>query len=218
MTETAFDPVRTSCRITASYRRYLASLLSARDHRIGAALQREITETTLLDKGPFLEATPPYRPGATLGELISEGVLCGEFEHLGGPALPLERPLYIHQEAAIRKVNSGRNVVVATGTGSGKTESFLLPILDSLARERTTGTLGPGVRALLLYPMNALANDQMKRMRSLLATCPHLQQPRMWSLGPPPGATPAQGWSGTGGMPRMRRTRGRHRAGVRDRR
>lgn len=174
MTETAFDPVRTSCRITASYRRYLASLLSARDHRIGAALQREITETTLLDKGPFLEATPPYRPGATLGELISEGVLCGEFEHLGGPALPLERPLYIHQEAAIRKVNSGRNVVVATGTGSGKTESFLLPILDSLARERTTGTLGPGVRALLLYPMNALANDQMKRMRSLLATYPHI--------------------------------------------
>ena len=48
-----------------------------------------------------------------------------------------------------------------TGTGSGKTEAFLLPILDRLFREQAAGTLvQPGVRALLLYPMNVLANDQ----------------------------------------------------------
>ena len=63
-------------------------------------------------------------------------------------------------------------MVVATGTGSGKTESFLLPILGHLTDERDAGTLGPGVRALLLYPMNALANDQVKRLRRLLATTP----------------------------------------------
>ncbi|MFC5851068.1 DEAD/DEAH box helicase, partial [Streptomyces chlorus] len=69
---------------------------------------------------------------------------------------------------------AGRNLVVATGTGSGKTESFLLPVLNALAAEHARGTLGPGVRALLLYPMNALANDQMKRLRRLLAETPHI--------------------------------------------
>ena len=53
------------------------------------------------------------------------------FAALGGPALPLDRPLYAHQEQAIRKAAAGRNLVVATGTGSGKTESFLLPILTA---------------------------------------------------------------------------------------
>ena len=80
----------------------------------------------------------------------------------------------MHQERAIRKVAAGRNIVVATGTGSGKTESFLMPILDSLVREQEQGTLGPGVRALLLYPMNALANDQMKRLRQVLAAYPDI--------------------------------------------
>ena len=70
-----------------------------------------------------------------------------------------------HQEQAIRKAAAGRNLVVATGTGSGKTESFLLPMLSALTAEHAAGTLGPGVRALLLYPMNALANDQLKRLR-----------------------------------------------------
>ena len=88
--------------------------------------------------------------------------------------LPLRRPLYLHQEQGIVKtVRDGRNVVIATGTGSGKTETFLLPILDHLLREQETGTLDqPGVRALLLYPMNALANDQLKRLRRLLAEFP----------------------------------------------
>nr|WP_242687096.1 MULTISPECIES: DEAD/DEAH box helicase [unclassified Actinopolyspora] len=89
-----------------------------------------------------------------------------------GPELPANRPLHRHQEIAVRKARAGRNLVVATGTGSGKTESFLLPVLAHLAEQRAAGNLGPGVRALLLYPMNALANDQMKRLRRLLATIP----------------------------------------------
>ena len=94
------------------------------------------------------------------------------FPGLASPAVPLDRPLYLHQDQAIRKAVAGRNLVVATGTGSGKTESFLLPILNALAAEHGKGALGPGVRALLLYPMNALANDQMKRLRKLLAGTP----------------------------------------------
>ena len=156
------NPVESSAGITRSYRRYLKSLLAARDPEISSALLRAIDESPLLDKGPFLEATPPYASGATLNQLIDEGVLSSKFRGLGSDALPLDRPLYRHQEASIRKARQGRNVVVATGTGSGKTESFLLPIFDSLVRELENGSLRDGVRALLLYPMNALANDQMK--------------------------------------------------------
>ena len=166
------DAVATATEIKATYRRYLQSLLAVRDSKINAALQAAIDDTPMLDKGPYLEATPPYAPGADVRSLIEDGVLDPGFAQLGSPAMPLDRALYVHQETAIRKVRAGRNVVVATGTGSGKTESFLIPILDSLVRESSTGTLGSGVRALLLYPMNALANDQMKRLRQLLAGYP----------------------------------------------
>lgn len=170
----SIDAVATSETIKATYRRYLSSLLAVRDPKIDAALRAAIDGTVMLDKGPYLEATPPYAPGKQIRELISEGVLAQGFADLAGDALPLGRPLYVHQEQSIRKVAAGRNIVVATGTGSGKTESFLIPILDSLVREREHGTLGPGVRALLLYPMNALANDQMKRLRGLLANYPEI--------------------------------------------
>jgi ATP-dependent helicase YprA (DUF1998 family) len=170
----SIDAVSTSESIKATYRRYLSSLLAVRDPKIDAALREAIDGTDMLDKGPYLEATPPYAPGKSARELVSEGVLAPSFTDLAGDALPLDRPLYVHQEQAVRKVAAGRNIVVATGTGSGKTESFLIPILDSLVREREQGTLGPGVRALLLYPMNALANDQMKRLRRLLANYPDI--------------------------------------------
>ena len=119
----------------------------------------------------MLELTPPYETGATPRQLVEQGVLHAEFPQLG---IPADQPLYVHQEAAIRKFLAGRNLVVSTGTGSGKTESFLVPILNSLLKERSNGTLGPGVRALLLYPMNALANDQLKRLRSILRPVPDI--------------------------------------------
>jgi ATP-dependent helicase YprA (DUF1998 family) len=170
-----FDPLETSAQIVAGYRRYLRSLLPIRDLRIATALDHQIAHSDLLTKGPLLEATPPYERGATLDTLIGERVLSTAFRKVGSDALPLGRPLYKHQEQAIRKVAAGRNVVVATGTGSGKTESFLLPILDALSAEHArAGTLRPGVRALLLYPMNALANDQIKRLRQILRSAPHI--------------------------------------------
>lgn len=174
MISDSIDAISTAHEITTSYRRYLRSLLAVRDPALSKALQDTIDRTPLLDKGPYLEATPPYRPGASAEQLLTEGLLSPGFHRLDSPALPLSRPLYRHQEQALRKIRAGRNVVVATGTGSGKTESFLLPILDDLMREADVGTLGPGVRALLLYPMNALANDQLKRLRQLLATRPEI--------------------------------------------
>ena len=136
-----FDPLATSELIISAYRRYLRSLLPVRDPRIAAALDAEISRSPLT-KGPLLESAPPYAHGATLAALVGEEVLNPAFPSLASPALPLQRPLYRHQEQAIRKITAGRNVIVASGTGSGKTETFLLPVLDathSRARERGAG-------------------------------------------------------------------------------
>ncbi|OHV62900.1 DEAD/DEAH box helicase [Pseudofrankia sp. BMG5.36] len=169
------DPLDASETIVNTYQRYLRSLIAPRDPALAAALHDAIGEAvgTGITRGPLLEATPPYQTSATLGELATEGVVHSGLVD-GRIDVDPDRPLYRHQEQAIRKAAAGRNLIVATGTGSGKTESFLLPILSELAAERASGTLGPGVRALLLYPMNALANDQMKRLRKLLAGSPEI--------------------------------------------
>jgi hypothetical protein len=65
--------------------------------------------------------------------------------------------MYLHQQQVFEAVKGGKHVLVATGTGSGKTESFLYPIIDDLLRKRDQGILGAG--GVLVYPMNALAND-----------------------------------------------------------
>lgn len=168
------DPLLASTSVTETYHRYIKTLVDVRDARLAGAFSEAVDLGGSLAKGPYLEATPAHTPGASLAQLIDEGVLHSDFRSMNSPAMPLDRPLYKHQEQAIRKAVAGRNVVVTTGTGSGKTESFLIPIINRLISERAAGTLGPGVRALLLYPMNALANDQVKRLRTLLARHPDI--------------------------------------------
>jgi len=107
---------------------------------------------------------------------VEEGILHKNFMKLDSEALPVDRALYLHQEIAIRKaVKYKRNLVIATGTGSGKTECFLIPILNYLFEQSDNSqSLSPGVRALLLYPMNALANDQLQRLRRVLKPFPYI--------------------------------------------
>src|SRR5947208_15190935 len=75
--------------------------------------------------------------------------------------------MYLHQRQVFEAVKGGRHVLVATGTGSGKTESFLYPLIDDLVRQRDQG-ITSGLTAILVYPMNALANDQLDRLRDML--------------------------------------------------
>ena len=173
---TVLDPLRASQRIHDEYRRYLRSTFPLSRGDLARAFADQLDSEFPLAHGPILQASAPYVPGASVEDLVAEGVLSQRFRRLSPEAFPLDRPLYLHQERAIRKAaGDRRNLVVATGTGSGKTECFLLPILDGLLREAEEGTLSkPGVRALLLYPMNALANDQLKRLRVLLRDLPSL--------------------------------------------
>lgn len=163
-------PLKTTRHIHESYLRYLQTIKPFQDEWLRGQFFQAISESNMLVKGPLVEISPPFKTGLSIKNLVEEGILSPLFRNLCTQEhLSYERQLYQHQEIAIRKVIAGRNVVMATGTGSGKTEAFLIPILDHLLREQEHGTLNnPGVRALLLYPMNALANDQMKRLRGLL--------------------------------------------------
>lgn len=173
---TALDALAATRRIEDSYRRYLISTYSPRSPELRADFAQELGDKFPIARGPFLQATPPFAPGASVDDLIAEGLLETSLNRLPSNMFPTARPLHAHQETAIRKaVGNNRNLIVATGTGSGKTECFLIPILNDLLRESQAGTLRhPGVRALLLYPMNALANDQVKRLRRLLETFPEI--------------------------------------------
>ncbi len=156
------NPIELAREIEGRYRRYLKTTFYFKDPDLRASFE-EALNSGHLSKGPFLEATPVFKRGQTpralfqslLGFQPDEGLL---------KAVQDDRLLYQHQEEAIRRVLGGSNVVVATGTGSGKTESFLYPILLYLYQEFQACALCPGVRALILYPMNALANDQRERL------------------------------------------------------
>lgn len=173
----SLHPIETTQKIEDAYKRYLKTIYPFRNESLRHHFWEKLAERDRLVKGPLLEASPPFRTGSSIADLVAGGVLHTGFRDLCAlDTLPYKRPLYIHQERAIRNVVEHKNnLIVATGTGSGKTEAFLIPILDYLMREKSAGTLGQsGVRALLLYPMNALANDQLKRLRGLLQTYPSI--------------------------------------------
>lgn len=170
------NPLEVSERIKDSYTNYLRTAFSMQnaDWRadFGAALHRGGMD---LVKGPYLQATPPFETASSISDLVREGILSPGFARLPD-AFPLDRKLYVHQHTAIRKALDGRNLLIATGTGSGKTEIILFPAIEMLLREQAAGTLAqPGVRALLLYPMNALANDQVRRFCSILSAYPDIK-------------------------------------------
>lgn len=111
---------------------------------------------------------PPKLSSATLEDLVREGIVDDRLVlHLKRTdAFPVNRPLYLHQEQALRAVAQAPDthrpgVVVTAGTGTGKTEAFLLPVLSDLFR---TPRQQPGARAIIVYPMNALVNDQVERI------------------------------------------------------
>ncbi len=169
----ALHPIKTTNHLRGAYIRYLKTIKPFQDDALRQQFAQALDRPNALVKGPLVEVSPPFRTGTSIQDLVEEGVLSPRFVDLCGEHLPYERPLYLHQERAIRKAVQGRNLVVSTGTGSGKTETFLIPILHWLLQEEEQGTLSqPGVRALLLYPMNALANDQMKRLRRVLQGFP----------------------------------------------
>lgn len=152
----------------------------------------------MIAQDPFIESTPAFSTSRLIRDIeeqVPEAVPRG-LSDLMGHGVPVGRfPLYTHQEEALlASFSDSPNLLVASGTGSGKTEAFVLPILARLLRESESWDAPSGdtpirgefngsewlhsrrnerrpaaLRAIILYPMNALVNDQMSRLRRVLA-------------------------------------------------
>lgn len=157
--------------IDSRYKEYLRSSFKFGNERLQTLFEKQLQEEKLF-KGPYVDLSLPFKRGKNIKELISEGVVCKSFLKLGD--INFDRPLYSHQEESIRQIGAGRSAIITTGTGSGKTESFLFPILNDLMKDVENGNNEVGVRAIFLYPMNALVNDQIDRVRKILTNCPDI--------------------------------------------
>lgn len=156
------DTLAISDLVEERYRLYLKTTFYFKDPDLRKSFESAL-DSGHLSNGPFLEATPIFKRGVTPKKLFPS-LSSLDIDSYFLECLNKDRALYLHQEKAIVKVSKADNVVVATGTGSGKTEAFLYPILFHLYNEFKNNQLGDGVRALILYPMNALANDQRERL------------------------------------------------------
>ncbi len=145
-----------------------------------------LNTTGVIHQIPYLESTPRYETGESFSEMTDLAPAALEAfkavsQSQGNLRKLIYDPPYLHQSEAVRgSLIDRRNLIIMTGTGSGKTESFLLPILGKLAREASEQPDAfanqPAMRALVLYPMNALVNDQLGRLRELFG------DPRLVSL------------------------------------
>ncbi len=163
----ALNPITFTERVVDDFLHYQLTTYPLADvdlyQQLRALLELEETRNTPLRKGPFVSLSRPFKQGSTVAQLVAEGVFHPQMQAV----VPYES-VRAHQEEAIRSVHAGRTTLVSTGTGSGKTEAFLYPIISRCLELQDAGA-PPGVVAVLVYPMNALAEDQLDRLRGLLA-------------------------------------------------
>ncbi len=165
----ALNPIAFTEKVVRSFLRYQLTAYPFADERLYAQMRRLLsldeTRHSPLMKGPFISLSRPFREGAGIDVLINEGVF---HPHMRQRIPAGITHVYGHQEDAIRAIHAGKTTLVSTGTGSGKTECFLYPII-SKCLELRDAKVAAGISAVIVYPMNALAEDQLGRMRGLLA-------------------------------------------------
>lgn len=163
----SLNPVQFGKDVIDQFGRYLMTTFPVADERLAAQVRARLRHTvgsdSLLYKGPYVYLNQPFEPGPPLTDLTRAGTLHRALEGI----FPYDS-LHKHQSDALQAVQAGQHIILSTGTGSGKTESFMLPIVDYCLHLRDSNT-AEGVVAILVYPMNALVNDQLERLRLLLA-------------------------------------------------
>ena len=165
----ALNPVAYTENVVKSFLRYQLTAYPFADPRLHEQMRELLsldeTRRSPLLKGPYVSLSRPFRQGASVASLVADGTC----HSLLRERIQTEiTHLYSHQERAIRAIVGGRHTLVSTGTGSGKTECFLYPIVSQCLRLRDQQA-APGISAVIVYPMNALAEDQLIRLRRLLA-------------------------------------------------
>src|SRR5215217_2630115 len=156
-------------QIIDDYSDYVSSFISIAQPRLRDFVSQSFSSGSLWPD-PLIQLNPTFKPGTTIDALVEKGVLhkaCRQVFRRDKTKLVgsgEELLLHQHQEDAIRKAREGRNYVLTTGTGSGKSLSYIVPIVDKVLRNGS----GQGIQAIIIYPMNALANSQFGELEKFL--------------------------------------------------
>ena len=164
-------------RLITDYADYVRSFVPIQDVRLREAVDRELA-AGLLWPEPRLGLNPAFESGASIDDLVASGVLhpgCADIFRIkrdGEPSRPLN--LYRHQVEAIEAARRGSSYVLTTGTGSGKSLAYIVPIVDTVLRSKaessgeSSGKSSGTIKAIVVYPMNALANSQLGELEKFL--------------------------------------------------
>ncbi|UAK32349.1 DEAD/DEAH box helicase [Nocardia asteroides] len=155
-------------RILDDYQAFVSGFLNIRDAEVKHKVETEIANGLLWPE-PWLALNPAFEPGGTVSELVDHDLL-----HPGAREIfrirteedrfGREIPFHRHQTDAFAVARRGESYVLTTGTGSGKSMSYIVPIVDRVLRDGS----GHGIRAIVVYPMNALANSQLGELEKFL--------------------------------------------------
>jgi len=156
-------------RLAADYASYTRSFIKIADQRISDRVESELNAGAFWPE-PLLQLNPTFMPGGTIDDLVAQGTLhpeCAKIfridksdtDHSGKQLF-----LHTHQRKAILKAKEGKSYVLSTGTGSGKSLTYIVPIVDHVLRHGS----GRGIQGIVVYPMNALANSQDEELKKFL--------------------------------------------------
>lgn len=161
-----------SSSLIREYERFARSFVNIRSQEIQDAVDREYGKGKFWPV-PLLQINPHYKDGGSLGDLVGRTGLDNRLQRIfrvphGKPDDPNETlRLWSHQAQAIASALEGKSFVVTTGTGSGKSLCYFIPIIDAVLKGKARDP-SPRTRALVVYPMNALANSQLEELRKFL--------------------------------------------------
>jgi len=151
--ETIFDLRE---RMIEDYQNFVYSFIHIADERARKEIEELLRKEPLWPE-PLLQLSPNYERGHTIDQLAEMGLLHRETALIFRKEDGSTYHLYKHQENAIRKALRGESIVVTTGTGSGKSFCYFIPIMDTVLKHMN---LQKPV-AFVVYPMNALVNSQL---------------------------------------------------------
>ncbi len=174
LSEGFVDVFKVHEQLIADYRSFTTSSVLVKNDRIQNTVDEALVQGDQWPD-PWLSLNPSFAPGGTVTELVQEGLLHRECERIfrvgkeKGGSLHQGRPIafHQHQRAAIEAARAGGSYVLTTGTGSGKSLGYIVPIVNEVLRAKEKGTAS-GVQAIIVYPMNALANSQMFELEKFL--------------------------------------------------
>ena len=154
--------------LVGDYSDFVTSFHTIQDERVRQFVDEQLKEGLLWPE-PLLQLNPNFKKGASIDELCQEGVLheqCKEIFRLRSEGNPIGDALrlHLHQEQAIRISQKKEPYVLTTGTGSGKSMTYIIPVVDHVLKNGS----GNGIQAILVYPMNALANSQMEELEKFI--------------------------------------------------